>query len=73
MNIKIEKNIPVPCRRGETARIINEMIDKMNPGDSVQFEVGMTTIIRTLLSKSAKGQFISKKQGDFIRFWRVPQ
>lgn len=74
LEFKIEKNIPVPERRGKWSDL-PEMIKTMKKGDSFAFDVRYRNPIAAIargLRQEQKIDFVIRKVGETeLRYWRL--
>ena len=70
MEIKIDKNVPVPVRKKGQLSGLSSVLKKMDIGDSFFIESNSANGITTL-AKVVGVRVITKKEGVGRRIWRV--
>lgn len=68
MNLKIEKNIPIPPRRGSG---IAAILREMQVGDSVLFPRGDGRNARSTFGRFEPKKFCTRSVDGGIRVWRI--
>ncbi len=69
--LKIEKGIPIPARKGGNSKGYAAALRKLDVGDSVVLPVTITTASNTAAHLFGSGKYTARKVDGGTRVWRI--